>query len=208
LFGDAQKKIETERDNFQAEIRAMTREVVESQTMTINVPKLWKSIRIFSLADVKVDEGALESSAAVIQGEIAGYGNVECHRMVDESSSASVELKRLINIYSKISQRTAAQELHGILETPCRNYAVMEGLSGAHLLEESLCSNQFLTFPLIVRLRFIYEICNAICYFHSIGILLKSLSTEFIFFKESKTENGHIRPILTGLENARLVGWG
>ncbi|KAH8650875.1 hypothetical protein BGZ60DRAFT_421033 [Tricladium varicosporioides] len=80
-----------------------------------------------------------------------------------------------------------------------------QSLTNAKNLEISLALNEFSIIPLAKRLRFLYEICEAVEYFHSIGILLKSLSSPLVFFKESSAGTGYIRPIIAGLENARLM---
>lgn len=184
----------------------MSREVVKSkQPLGLEIPDLGRSLPIFTSNDPRIKLQPRESTSTPLWGNLEGFGEIECYEVVDDSSTTGIQLPRLINIYSKISQRTAAQRLCGVLEDSGKRFVVMESLKKLTKLEESLASSAFAKIPLIKRLRFAYEICNAMVYFHSINILLKSLSTQNIFIKESHSETGHVRPVLTGLENARLV---
>jgi serine/threonine protein kinase len=192
-----------------AELRAISREVVKSRRMTLDIPQLGRSILTFSETDPRLNlelaPGAQPHDGMKGRLHIPDAGDVRCLEIVDENSTAGVQLPRLINIYSRISQRTAASTFWGVLEHSGKRYAVMESLDGATRLEDALSSGGFAELDLVGRLRFAWEICNAVAYFHSVNILLKSLSSQNVYVRPAKGGSRHIRPILTDLESARLV---
>lgn len=177
--------------------------------MTLDIPELSRSILVFSETDSRL-KLELEPGAQLHDGikghlHIPNAGRVQCLEMVDENSTAGVQLPRLINIYSRISQRTAARTFWGVLDHSGRGYAVMESVDDSTRLEDALHSGEFAQLDLVGRLRFAWEICSSVAYFHSVNILLKSLSSQNVYIRPPRSESDHIRPILTDLENARLV---
>ncbi|KAJ4204127.1 hypothetical protein NW759_014964 [Fusarium solani] len=189
-----------------SELRSLRKEVSKSREITaLEDPQLSTLVTIYKKDDPRLHLQTMNTGASSFQGQLNGLGEVECLRLVDKHSTAGIQLPRLINIYGKISHRTAARRLFGVLKTEQGDFAVMESLAGAKSLESSLAKDEFLAFPLAKRLRFLYEICQAVEYFHSIGVLLKSLSSSPVFYKESSAGTGHLRPIIAGLENGRLM---
>jgi hypothetical protein len=189
-----------------AELRNLRKEVSKSRdSKTSDKPELSESVTRYTKDDPRLHLKSMETDPSSFQGQLNGVGEIECVRLVDERSTAGAQLPRLINIYSKISYRTAARKLFGVLTIEQGDFAVMESLASAQSLESSLASGEFLQYSLTKRLRFLYEICQAVEYLHSVGVLLKSLSSSLVFYKESSTETEHPRPIITGLQNARLV---
>jgi hypothetical protein len=191
---------------LESEFRSMRREVIRSrEVLTIETPRLEGFVEIFTEGDSRIHLQVRSNQQSTIPGSLDGFGEIECIPLVGEQSTAGIQLNRLINIYRRISQRTAARRLFGVLRTSHGHFAIMESLSSAISLETALATASFVNVPLTQRLRFLYEICEAVKYFHSIDILLKSLSTLVVFVKETSPGEGNIRPIITGLENARLV---
>jgi serine/threonine protein kinase len=206
---DVIDKLDRIDSQLETEFRSMRREVIRSrEVLTIEPPKLEVFVEIFTEDDSRIHLQVRSDQESAILGSLDGFGDIECIPLVGEQSTAGIQLNRLINIYRRISQRTAARRLFGILRSSHGHFAIMESLSSAVSLETALATGTFMNFPLTQRLRFLYEICEAVKYFHSIDILLKSLSTLVVFVKEASPGEGNIRPIITGLENARLVRSG
>jgi serine/threonine protein kinase len=198
----------TLRNEIGGELRAVTSEVAKSRMMTLDVPKLGRSILVFSETDsrLKLELGPGEPLHSGMKGRLLDQNRaVQYPEIVDESSVAGVQLPRLINIYSRISQRTAARTFWGVLEHSGKRFAVMESLDCSVPLDDVLSSGEFARLDLVERLRFAWEICNTAAYFHSVNILLKSLSSQNVYVRGPRGESRHIRPVLTDLENARLV---
>lgn len=188
------------------ELRTLRKEIGKSRKITaLDKPQLSGSVTIYKKEDPRLHLPNMDTGASSFMGQLDGLVEIECLRLVGEQSTAGMQLNRLINIYGKISHRTAARRLFGVLQTEQGDFAVMESLASAKSLESSLASNEFLSFSLAKRLRFLYEICQAVEYLHSVGVLLKSLSSCLVYYKESSAGTGYLRPIIAGLENARLV---
>ncbi|KAB8202381.1 kinase-like domain-containing protein [Aspergillus parasiticus] len=193
---------------IEAELRSISREVVKLGS-GLGTPPLNQSIRVFRERDLLLRPNVQLGMQFVdgIKGflDIPGAGDVQLYETVGENSAQGLQLPRMINIYSRISQRTAARTFWGIFEHSNKKYAVMESLEGHSRLEDALSSGDFVKVDLVGRLRFAWEICNAVAYFHSVNILLKSLSSQSVYIRPTTCENDHIRPILTDVENARLI---
>jgi hypothetical protein len=163
--------------------------------MTLDIHKLGRSIIVFSETDsrLKLELSPGEEPHNGMKGhlQIPDAGDIQCLEIVDENSTAAVQLPRLINIYSRISQRTAARTFWGVLDHSGKRYAVMESLDGSTRLEDAYDSPGRSATQSSISTRLI--------------ILLKSLSSQNLYIRQPKSENNHIRPILTDLENARLV---
>jgi hypothetical protein len=189
----------------QAEMRAISREVAKSKQVTIDIPHLGRRIQIFQMSDRRLRFEAGKPLQGGLEAQLEGVGDVELCKLVGETSAAGAYLPRLINIYSRLSERTTARSLWGILDAPGERYAVMESLTACHKLEDLLASGKFSEFELTKRLRFAWEVCHAVAYFHSVNVLLKSLSSQNVYVRRVQSGSGQLRPILTDLENARLV---
>ena len=189
----------------QAEIRSISREVAKSKQVMIDMPQLGRKIQIFQMNDRHLQFEASKPLQDGLEGLLEGVGDIELCKLVDETSATGADLPRLINIYSRLSERTTARSLWGILDASGERYAVMESLKACHKLEDLLASGRFSEFELTKRLRFAWEVCNAVTYFHSVNILLKSLSSQNVYVRYAQSGIGQLRPVLTDLENARLV---
>jgi hypothetical protein len=192
--------------HLESEFRTMRREVLKSKDIAeVERLKLDSYVQVYQYTDTRIHLQPPTQNSCTIFGQLDGVGEIECIPLVGEQSASGAQLPRLINIYSKISQRTFVRKLHGVMQNSQGDFAMMDSLASATNLDHALQSGEFKSQPLDKRLRFLYEICETVQYLHSIGILLKCLSSVNIFFVVSPTGSGSIRPILIGLENARLV---
>jgi serine/threonine protein kinase len=192
--------------NIRSELRAVSREVAKSKQLNLDVPHFGRSILFIQDTDERLRLQPAVVGAENLSGQLEGFGEVECCKMMDENSAAGSEVPRLVNIYSRMSSRTVCRKLWGILERSEGKYAVMESLRESSTLESALGSGDFLTkVNLVQRLHLAWEISNAVDYLHSVNILLKSLSSLNVYIFGIESEDRTIRPVLTDLENARLV---
>lgn len=109
---------------------------------------------------------------------------------------------RHVEIYRRISVGALVQSFYGICERNGKKYAVMEDLRNEPTLAAAVKSN-LLPNDTPTRLRIAYDLANTIAYFHSVGILIKSLSDETVVLR--RLEGGNLQPCLTNLETARMV---
>lgn len=204
---NSQRRGITLASELQSELRAVSREVAKSKKLNLDIPHFGKSISFISETDARLRLSPAERGANSLHGQLETFGAIECIKLVGENSGGATQVPRLVNIYSRISQRTVCRKLWGILKRSDGEYAVMESLVKSDTLEHVLSSRDFLTkVNLVQRLRLAWEISNAVAYLHSVNILLKTLSCQNIFIFGIGSSGGTIRPVLTDLENARLVG--
>lgn len=109
---------------------------------------------------------------------------------------------RHVEIYRRISVGALVQSFYGICERNGKKYAVVEDLRNEPTLAAAVKSN-LLPNDSPTRLRIAYDLANTIAYFHSVGILIKSLSDETVVLR--RLEGGNLQPCLTNLETARMV---
>jgi serine/threonine protein kinase len=204
---NSQKRSINLASELQSELRAVRREVANTRRLTLDIPHFGKSISFISETDTRLQLGPAERGANSLYGQLESFGAIECTKLVGENSGGAMQVPRLVNIYSRISQRTVCRKLWGILKRSDGDYAVMESLAESDTLEHLLSSGDFLSkLNLVQRLHLAWEISNAVAYLHSVNILLKTLSSQNIHIFGVGSSGGTIRPVLTDLENARLVG--
>lgn len=109
---------------------------------------------------------------------------------------------RHVEIYKRISVGALVQSFYGIHERSGKKYAVMEDLRKELTLSRAIEAN-LLPDDLQTRIRIAYELANTLAYFHSAGILVKSLSDDTVVLR--KLVDGTFQPCLTNLETARMV---
>jgi len=104
------------------------------------------------------------------------------------------------------------QEFLGLLETPVGVYAVLENLEAANdvfSIKDVLARDDFVSTTILTKkLRLCYEIVNTVAYMHSVNLVVKVITDEFVFVR---FKDNQLWPIFTNLECARNVlvplGW-
>jgi serine/threonine protein kinase len=109
---------------------------------------------------------------------------------------------RHVEIYKRISVGALVQSFYGIYERNGKKYAVMEDLRNEPTLARAI-EDGLLPDDATARIRIAYELANTLAYFHSVGILIKSLSDDTVVLR--KLVDGTFQPCLTNLETARMV---
>jgi hypothetical protein len=117
------------------------------------------------------------------------------------------QLPRHMMIYSKISAMTLVQSFYGIAEiatdlSRVSHRAVMEDLTPYQSLEQAIHTKS-LPEDLQDRLKIAFELSKTIAYLHSVQVLVKNMTGANIFLRPNA--NGGVEPVLTNLEQARLV---
>jgi len=118
---------------------------------------------------------------------------------------------RHVEIYKRVSLGTLVQSFYGICEREGKKYAVLEDLRGQPTLATAIQHNLLPNDNPACLLRIAYHLANTVAYFHSVGILIKSLSDVTVVLRGldgGSTGHGHgqaIEPCLTNIETARTV---
>jgi hypothetical protein len=146
---------------------------------------------------------SLSDTDGRVHGTMEGVGPIICYKLEEAELGSWAKLPKIIHIYAKLSARSQVQSLYGILDKSSRKYAIMEDVSSLQTLA-SMVQARNLPPRSTDRVRIAWEIANTVAYLHQVGILLKSLSDSSVSIKEVQNE---IRPIVTDLESARLVGF-
>jgi hypothetical protein len=109
---------------------------------------------------------------------------------------------RHVEIYKRISVGTLVQSFYGICERKGKKFAVLEDLGQEPNLATTIRDNLLPTDGTSC-LRIAYDLANTVAYFHSAGIVIKSLSDVTVVLKT--LEGGSTQPCLTNIETARTV---
>jgi len=122
----------------------------------------------------------------------------------------SVDVPKYIRNYQLIEfTATQVRKFHGTLERDGKKYAIMQDLSGESTMGESVgqtMSGSGILTNLSIgdRLALAYEICATLAILHRAEILLKNISDQTVVLVRSEPSR-KLRPVLTELENARMV---
>jgi len=130
---------------------------------------------------------------------------VMCVPSITNDQTYNVNVPRHIAIYSRIAAHTLVHPFYGIADIDhpqCKYWAVMQNLSGYPTLAQSL-PNDLLAQDPHSRLKIAVELSRTVGFLHSISIVVKNLSDGNVIMR--KTGEGLQEPILTHLEEARLV---
>ena len=103
-------------------------------------------------------------------------------------------------IYGLLAEETQVQAYFGILEQEGHYYSIWEDLSDEPSLYRWLKDDGIP--DRLTALRVAYEISSTMAYFHSVQILLKTLSCETVIVRG---KNDAAIPVLTEIERARMV---
>lgn len=114
---------------------------------------------------------------------------------------------RHILIYSKISAMTLVGRFYGIAEIRGFNpytehWMVLQDLSMYQTLAQATETNSLST-SVLERLKIAYELSKTVAYLHSVQIVIKSMTQDSIVLSQGK--GGHLEPVVTKLDEARLV---
>src|SRR5947207_8626607 len=203
---DDRKESYEQRAQVHHELRSIKEDVVEIRrdtsivASTVRHPpdpvNLRELVPHFSEYDRRL---ALENTNAGIAGSLDGVGRIVCFELGETDLGHS--FPRVVHVYCRIAARVNVQGFYGILEKSGRNYAIMEDLSTDMTLDDIVQVGTLPSLP--ARLRVALELANTMAFLHRAGLLLKSLSGTTVVLKMI---NGEIRPVITDLESARLVG--
>jgi hypothetical protein len=112
---------------------------------------------------------------------------------------------RLVSIYAGLSSALHVEEFFGILKTPAGEYAVLEDLEAASEvfpIKKVVSLERFVSATELSKLRACYEIANTVAYLHSVHVVVKVISDDFVFLRFAEDQ---LAPIFSNLECARNV---
>lgn len=132
------------------------------------------------------------------------YGTLDDQKVVLYPISSSQRDSRVgprhVTLYSKLSANTLVHSFYGLADRNGQLYAVMQDLRTAKSLGSCLTDPQFSDTR--DRLRVAYDVAQTVAYLHSVEILVRSLSDQNVVLTK---DNGEWKPVLTRLDQARLV---
>jgi serine/threonine protein kinase len=168
--------------------------------------RLRQNLNIQRTSAIKIDFFAGDERLRLVCDESGTSGTLEGKAIVladvnEDEMRVGGRGSRHVEIYKRISVGTFVQSFYGICERDGKKYAVLEDLRKeptlAVAIQNSLLSDE------TQRLRVAYDLANTMAYFHSVGILLKSLSDDSVVLR--RLDDGTLQPCLTNLETARMV---
>ena len=143
-----------------------------------------------------------DSRGARFVGTLDGAGPVVCIE-AKAANAYGAGGSTHTEIYKRISRGTLVQAFYGIWMHDGKHFAVMEDLTDQPSLAKAIATKQV---PAgLTRLRIVYQLANTVAYFHSVGIILKSLSDEMVVLRNFD-QLDKVQPCLTEIQRARMVG--
>ena len=133
-------------------------------------------------------------------GSLPDGTRVICKNLPQSRAGIEQSISRPAMIYSRLAQGSNVQNYFGILERQGRYYAVMEDVQELPTLDRWLAEHGVP--DRLSALTVAYEISSTVAYFHSVQLLVKTISDQKIVLK---TTGETTVPLFTEVERARIV---
>lgn len=112
-------------------------------------------------------------------------------------------LPHIVQIYQQMGSVALIQQLYAIADLQGTKYALMEDVGSFQSIEAAATTGKLSEYTELQKLRFGYEIATTVSTLHHAGVLIKSLSDTSVVIVDKG--DGTIRPMMTGLSQARAV---
>lgn len=193
------KRASEQRVKFYDELRSIGNDVSKIKQMSLGtVADVLDTIPHFSEYDRRIN--ILQDVGGQLRCNLSEIGPIVCYEMDESELGAWPKLHKIIQVYSRISERVQVQGFYGILQKGPNKYAMLEDISSEPTLASAIASSALPSIS--VRLRMAYDIASTMAYLHQVGMLLKCLSDTTVILK---MKNGEVQAMITNLESARLV---
>lgn len=190
--------------------RRHRREITDALLSEMNLVKVSASAPKFkiSFSDAGHSSGTSEiqnlapltGSRDDLIGSLPDGTRVICKNLPQDRAGIERSIPRPAMIYSRLAQGSNVQNYFGILERQGRYYAVMEDVQELPTLDRWLAEHGVP--DRLSALTVAYEISSTVAYFHSVQLLVKTISDQKIVLK---TTGETTVPLFTEVERARIV---